>query len=80
MSTDRILNPRSYHSRAIRGESRSSDLRMKRFQAARLVRQELRPQRTQQEVANAIGVSRAAIEWLELSALAKIINAFKRYA
>jgi predicted DNA-binding protein (UPF0251 family) len=77
---DRILNPRSYHSRAIRGESRSSDLRMKRFQAARLLRQELRPQRTQQEVASVIGVSRAAIEWLELSALTKIINAFKRYA
>ena len=77
---DRILNPRSYHSRAIRGESRSSDLRMKRFQVARLLRQELRPQRTQQEVASAIGVSRAAIEWLELSALTKIINAFKRYA
>lgn len=80
MSTDRILNPRSYHSRAIRGESRSSDLRIKKFQQARILRQYLRPQRTQQEVANTIGTSRAAIEWLELSALTKIINAFKNYA
>jgi len=80
MSTDRIRNPRSYNSRAIRGESRSSDLRISKFQAARLIRQELRPHRTQQEVADVIDTSRAAVEWLELSALTKIINAFKHYA
>lgn len=70
------LNLRSYHSRAIRGESRSSDYRIKAYQEARLLRAELRPHRTQQDVADQLHLTRAAIEWIELRALSKVIKAF----
>lgn len=70
-------NLRSYKSRAIRGESRSSDYRIKAYQEARIVRQELRPHRTQQEVADELHLTRSAIEWIELRALSKIIKAFR---
>lgn len=71
------LNLRSYNSRAIRGESRSSDYRIKAYQEARIIRQELRPHLTQQEVADQLHLTRAAIEWIELRALSKIIKAFQ---
>jgi len=55
----------------------NSHKRRNQWLSARLLRQELRPIALQTEVAAKLGITRQAVEQIELRALAKIISAFQ---
>ena len=62
----------------ISGSSFGSQKRASRWSKARHLRAMLLPVATQQEVASQLRVTRQAVEQLELSALAKLLEAFKQ--
>jgi len=74
----KFRNPVSGTAKDITGTSKGATRRSGMYREARSMRANLTPQRTQQEVAEMLGVTRSAVELAELSALAKIILAFRK--
>lgn len=73
-----IRNPGVGRGKQLHGQSDSATRRAVYYADARKIRELLKPQRTQEEVANELGISRQAVELCELSALAKIAHAFRK--
>lgn len=62
----------------LHGTSRMARKRKSLYAEAREIRKSLRPIETQQAVADKIGISRQAVEQIELAAIAKIARAFRK--
>ena len=62
----------------LHGTGRTARKRKARYEEAREIRKSLRPIATQQAVADKIGISRQAVEQIELAALAKIVRALRK--
>lgn len=74
----RDQGPFTQQPRKIKGRDYHSQQRETDWAEARRIRQHLRPVETQQGVANQLGLSRQAVEQIELRALAKVAHAFRR--